>query len=80
VLTLTWDDAVAEGATCAGCDVPACILLSRVDVITGFQYIATPITQPELRQLVTFYGGTASCIGAVPARNASWGQIKALYR
>ena len=82
VVYIAWDDAAYDGATCAGCDVPACIQLSRVDMVYDVNHQPPPIslTQPDLLKFVTYYGGTPNCLGAVPTRNATWGQVKALYR
>lgn len=72
-------DEVSEVDGCTGCTQPACIVLNRIDV--GADGVKQVLTTVDLRNYVTWYGGTgATCPGATPTRNATWGQVKALYR
>jgi hypothetical protein len=63
---------------CAGCDVPACILLTTVEYFS-VQDIRT-INTPEYRSFVTWNGGATNCIHGDPIKNSTWGKVKALYR
>jgi hypothetical protein len=65
---------------CAGCNVPACLVLNAVEVFSQSQGRTRIIETPEVRNWATWQGGTGSCPGATPARKATWGQVKALYR
>lgn len=67
------------GGPCSGCDAPACLYLSRLVYYSLTE--SRTITTPDLRQNITWAGGVgAICPGATPTRNATWGQVKALYR
>lgn len=78
VISIGWDNVNADGAGCAGCDVAACLLLTSVAMSSSTG--ATELTSPEHRNWVTFNGGGGTCPGATPTKNATWGQVKALYR
>jgi len=82
IIALSWDDANFSGATCAGCNTPACIVLNQVDLFNsnGQLTVHMDTAASGIQNYVTFYGGAAGCPGAVPTRNATWGQVKALYR
>jgi hypothetical protein len=68
---------------CAGCAAPACFVLKDIEVFgfgAGEDYL---ITVPDQRLYVTWQGGALAaggCPGATPARNTTWGTVKALYR
>lgn len=81
-VSLGWDDALLDGGTCAGCQDPACFVLNNIKLYnsSGFQAADITAVAPGIQNFVTFYGGTAACPGAVPTKNATWGQVKALYR
>lgn len=82
IVQLAWDDAVFDGNTCAGCDVPACILLQDVKCANTSGVLIADMSQVVggVQNFVTFYGGAPNCPGAVPTKNSTWGQVKALYR
>jgi hypothetical protein len=82
IVQLSWDDAAFDGATCAGCDVPACIVLNNVKAAntSGVQIADMTQVVSGIQNFVTFYGGAPNCPGAVPTKNSTWGQVKALYR
>jgi len=64
---------------CHGCDAPACMFLNEVDYysLTDNRQIFTP----ELRSFVSWNGGfVPNCIIGSPAKNSTWGKVKALYR
>ena len=68
---------------CAGCLNGACIVLSQIRVN---QPVSEPggmiaVTAPATRAFVTWQGGIGvDCYGATPAKKATWGSIKAIYR
>lgn len=68
---------------CAGCDVPACLVLNQVEVFgfaTGEDYV---ITTQDVKQFITWQGGAVGgqgCPAETPAQNKTWGSVKALYR
>lgn len=68
--------------TCAGCGVGACLVLNSVEVVRlpGAPGGDVTLFQPGEPggNYATWQSG-AACV-SVPARNRSWGQIKALYR
>jgi hypothetical protein len=65
-------------ALCVGCLTPACIVLNGISV--AIDGVNTLYETPGLRNFVTWGGGNGGCPGATPTRNATWGQVKALYR
>jgi hypothetical protein len=70
------------GTTCTGCGDPVCIVLNGVQVV---QPAGSPggnvwVINEGTRRSVTWQGGTGADCLAVPARNRTWGQVKALYR
>jgi hypothetical protein len=81
--------ATTGAGACIGCLYPACIrFTSAVVVRAGLPNpIAAIITQPEYQPLVHWQAATGNpylCViippPPTPARNASWGAIKGLYR
>ena len=84
VIILAWDDAARDGSTCAGCSDPACIVLGGVRVYESNGTLAAYIQDvlPGLRSWVTMYGGYPLCprLWPDPVKNATWGQVKAVYR
>ena len=79
---LTIDSQLTVGSpSCAGCLDPVCIVLNSVEVDTetgvGNTFLLTG-TAPG-SNIVTWQGAGANC-QAVPVKNSSWGQVKALYR
>ncbi len=69
--------------SCAGCQTPVCIVLNSIKLN---QTLLTPggdkfISAPALRSFVTYQGGPGGdCYGSTPAKNTTWGGVKALYR
>ena len=82
----TFNDVDSGSGVCAGCAVPACLVLNQMEL---FQTAGSPggdvvvITAPGTRQYVTWQGGAIGgngCPIEVPTRNITWGSIKAIYR
>ena len=78
------DNARTTGSgSCEGCATGICIVLNSANVM---QAAGTPggdkfISAPASRSWATWQGGIGSnCYQATPARNATWGSIKTLYR
>ena len=68
---------------CLGCDESACIVLNSIKITQnqrstgGTKFIGNPAN----RNWITWRGGLANCGDPVtPARNTTWGSVKALYR
>ena len=66
--------------SCSGCDTPVCLTLSEC-------YLQQPGLLPQYRvttpisNTVSFNNsGQLDCVGATPAKNRTWGQVKSLYR
>jgi hypothetical protein len=68
---------------CAGCPLGACIVLNSIKIN---QPVGTPgggkfVSAPASRNHATWQGGIGGdCYAATPARNTTWGSVKALYR
>ena len=73
---------VGAGA-CGGCEVPMCITFCGGGFGTepGGVFNPTPTT-PSIPggNMVTWQGGSPSCLGATPTQRATWGSVKSLYR
>jgi hypothetical protein len=71
---------VGTGA-CAGCAIPACIVLNSIKVTTpspgSDRTLGAGTTAGS--NIVTWQAGVADC-SAVPTRQETWGAVKALYR
>lgn len=68
--------------SCAGCQVPVCLVLNEITVLDFYRGEAREQT-PRDRNYVTWQGGAIAAPGcplATPTRNRSWGQLKSLYR
>jgi hypothetical protein len=64
---------------CSGCDAPACIELTEAHYFSRTE--DRTIFGPELRTNVSWNGGLVpNCLFETPAKNSTWGRIKALYR
>jgi hypothetical protein len=66
---------------CAGCATPACIVLNSINVVSGTasnDFIGTASAAGS--NFATWQGGSGANCAAVPVKNATWGQVKALYR
>jgi len=68
----------------AGCLTPACWVLNQVtliDLTNPANPVNTVLTNPSTSNFVTWRAaGTVPCPAATPAKKATWGSIKALYR
>lgn len=84
VMQINTTGSIDEGfGACAGCEVPACFVLKSVEVYS--QSIPGPaavLSNADVRNWVTFQGGGfgSGCPGETPAKSATWGAVKALYR
>jgi hypothetical protein len=69
--------------SCDGCAIPACITFNSAKITTAFgasSVLLTTAANPG-SNFITWQGGaSANCPGATPARNATWGSVKSLYR
>ena len=69
------------GTTCTGCDQPICIVLNSVNcttpVLANNVFIGNASTPGS--NIVTWQGVGPNC-NAVPTKNRTWGEVKALYR
>jgi hypothetical protein len=66
---------------CGGCLEPACITLNQITLTQPLGVGDYPVTNAALAQHVTWQNGTGlDCPGATPAKSATWGQVKSLYR
>jgi hypothetical protein len=72
---------IADGDAnlCAGCSLPACIILRSTQVLTG-SGSGPLITQPLTRNFVTWQGGDPECAQPVQDQRTTWGGVKSLYR
>jgi hypothetical protein len=77
-LTLLGAKTVGQGA-CAGCTVPACIVLNTITAATDGEAHNRVFTAPSVRNFVSWQSLVPGCPGITPAINKSWGQIKSLY-
>lgn len=66
--------------SCAGCLDPVCIVLNEIRLSRPGGTRAVPITTPGVRNSITWQGGAGANCAVVPVKNATWGQIKSLYR
>jgi hypothetical protein len=79
----TFKDVEQGSGVCAGCQVPACLVLNSIEL---FQVAGSaPVDQytmsnPNIRNWITWQGGDPSCVAATPAKNKTWGSVKSLYR
>jgi len=68
--------------SCAGCLEGVCLVLNSIKINqaggVGDKFVSAPAT----RNFATWQGGIPStdCYGATPAKNTTWGSVKALYR
>ena len=73
---------------CAGCLVPACIVLNQVNALQTAGQVPPSqdqniLTAAATRQHITWQGGAVpggGCPGSTPSKNATWGKVKSLYR
>ena len=65
---------------CAGCSTPVCIVLNSINVVAGaatHDLVSGGATAADSDK-ATWQGVGPSC-ALVPTKNATWGQVKALY-
>jgi len=65
---------------CAGCNVPACFVLSALEVFSQAEGRVRIIETADVRNFATWQSGTGDCPGATPAKSTTWGAVKAIYR
>jgi len=67
--------------SCAGCTEPMCIVLNSIKCTTpsGPNDVFIGTASAAGSNIVTWQGAGPNC-QAVPVRNQTWGQVKALYR
>ncbi len=81
--TATVSNAKTVGTgSCAGCADPVCIVLNEIKLTQGVGIGDFRIQNPADRNYVSWQGGVVAggCPAATPARNATWGSVKSLYR
>ena len=81
-LNLSGAKTVGAGA-CTGCLDPVCIVLNEVKLTQAVGLGNYRIMNPAVRNFATWQGGvigSGGCPAATPARNATWGSVKSLYR
>jgi hypothetical protein len=68
--------------SCAGCTAEMCIVLNQITLNQPPEFGDIRITNPAVSQYVVWqsYTGWAGCPLATPAKQQTWGSIKALYR
>jgi hypothetical protein len=66
---------------CDGCAVPACFVLKTCEIYSLSQGLVGSLGT-DIRNWATYQGGSfgAGCPGETPAKSATWGSVKALYR
>ena len=70
--------------SCAGCSDGACIVLNEIKLVQPLGVGDYPVTLPIVRNWALWQQGAATvpggCPSATPARSATWGSVKSLYR
>ena len=66
--------------SCQGCSIPACIVLNTIQLFDNADIIDPTIYFPLDRNYVTWQADVPDCPLSTPARRATWGQVKSLYR
>ena len=80
---MNFNNARTLGDACPGCETGVCIVLNSIKIN---QPVGTPggdkfVTAPAARNVAVWQGGIGGACGpATPARNTTWGSVKALYR
>jgi hypothetical protein len=69
----------ANTLTCAGCALPSSLVFNEA-YLQDPNEPAQKVTNPADNYCVGLSGGAASCPGATPATNRTWGAVKNLYR
>lgn len=79
-ITIDHEKTVGTGA-CAGCEIPVCIVFNQIVLRQpGGGARDVTITSPADRYHVIWQPPRSDCPTVVPARNRTWGSIKAIYR
>ncbi len=69
------------GGECAGCSLPACIVLNSLRFLnTSFQVTLLETPNSAGSNFATWQGGSGANCMSVPVKQATWGAIKSLYR
>jgi hypothetical protein len=67
--------------SCAGCPTGVCIVLNSIVLTQPPGFPSKTLSAPSSRNTIQWQGGSeADCLLATPAKNATWGGIKSLYR
>lgn len=70
-----------DPGSCAGCALPVCIVLNSIRLMdTAFTPVVLGSAQVAGSNFATWQGGSGANCSAVPARRATWGAVKSLYR
>lgn len=78
---ITIDNTNTTGAgLCAGCEVPVCVVFNQLLLQQPGGTRDEVLTTPESRYHVIWQPPRSDCPVVVPARNRTWGSIKAIYR
>ena len=64
---------------CPGCTDAACIVLNNIKVIQNPGLPARDVSNPAVTNIARWRGGLTDC-SVTPAKNTTWGSVKALYR
>ncbi len=70
----------AGTGACAGCDIPACIVLNECKLQTPLGAHDQQLTQESTNRWLTWNGTPTNCPASTPALNRTWGAVKNLYR
>jgi len=81
----TFNDIDTGGGVCAGCELPACLVMNSVEL---YQTSGAPpqdifYLNGSANNWITWQGGAvggAGCPASTPVQNKTWGSVKALYR
>jgi len=82
VFALSINELASVGTgSCAGCSTPVCLVFNSVNITTSQNLDNRFIGQGTVAgsNIITWQGAGADC-QAVPVKNATWGQVKSLYR
>jgi hypothetical protein len=66
---------------CAGCIESVCIVLNSIAINQPPPLTTQKVSAPAPRNWATWQNGIpGDCLAATPAKNSTWGSVKALYR
>ncbi|NOT33698.1 MAG: hypothetical protein HOP12_05940 [Candidatus Eisenbacteria bacterium] len=81
VLSMSSAGTVEEGfGICAGCNVPACMVLNALEISSLSLGRARIIENADVRNWASWQGGTGTCPGATDSRKSTWGAVKTRFR